>query len=722
MVWWRNFVGATFGASGRGGGVLVRLAVAAGALGFGSSAARAQVSFKPPVSLGVSNAPALGQGGITVARAANGRLLAVWSDNRSGDHDVYGVLIGPAGNVIGTPAGFKIAGVSGTNEGDPRVAACGNRFLVVWGNGVGDGSTTDIFATRVNTSGTVLDAAPIVISNAAGVQHNQRQPASDGVDTFLVAFRTASESVYGGIRTMRVRASTGATLDPAGGVALAPGVDGEGLKKNASVSFGAGRFLVTWDDERDRAGYPGEGIDIFGAFVAPATGSVVGVPFATTRASSCQEGSRSAFDGSNFIVTHNDERATGCVTGDVYGERVSPAGQVLDPVDPTGMIGGLLVASDPAGYPGSNQASTSVTAGDCARVVTYADAATPAPNVALRMKRMNEDGSLEAGQLAALPGDLIASGVPSPGVSTRAEIAPLAPNTYLLAYALNNRPTLRVAQYASPIVSVIAQDVLNHPRGVASDAAGNIYVADTNNHRVRVYDRAGAFLFGFGGRGAGNGQLNGPFGIAVDAQGNIVVADTGNNRVQVFSGAGVYKFKFGSTGTGNGQFRFPAGIAVGPTGDIYVADTDNDRVQVFSGGGSFKSKFGTRGGALGQFRAPRGVAFDGSGTIFVIERDGDRVQVFSAPGVPVSLITAPNVMRYARGIAVDRAGRVIVANSMSNRVLVFSPRGQLSSTFGDLGANPGLFNDAASVAVDRQGRVLVVDNLNNRVQVFDCVP
>jgi len=311
--------------------MLVLLAV----IGVPAPSAHAQLTLGPPILLGPPGLTSLGQGGITAARAANGRVLVVWSDNRTGDHDVYGALFSPNGALIGFPNGFKIAGSPGTNEGDPRVAACGNRFLVVWGNGIGDGDTTDLFATRVNTNGVVLDASPIIISNQPGVQHNQRQPSSDDVDTFIVPFRTASDSIYGGINTMRVQASTGATLDPPGGVVVAKGVDAQGLKKNASTSFGAGRFLITWDDERDRSAYPGEGIDIFGAFIDPATGAMIGQPFATTRAYSCQEGSRSAFDGVNFLVAHTDERLTNCVTADVYAERVTPAGVVLDQVDRT---------------------------------------------------------------------------------------------------------------------------------------------------------------------------------------------------------------------------------------------------------------------------------------------------------------------------------------------------------------------------------------------------
>jgi len=93
---------------------------------------------------------------------------------------------------------------------------------------------------------------------------------------------------------------------------------------------------------------------------------------------------------------------------------------------------------------------------------------------------------------------------------------------------------------------------------------------------------AASFSFAFGSFGTGNGQFNSPRGIAVGSGGNIYVADTNNNRVQIFDSSGAFQSTFGSFGTGNGQFNFPFGIAVGSGGNIYVADSFNRRVQVFS--------------------------------------------------------------------------------------------------------------------------------------------
>ncbi|MFM6057406.1 MAG: 6-bladed beta-propeller, partial [Microcystis aeruginosa] len=92
---------------------------------------------------------------------------------------------------------------------------------------------------------------------------------------------------------------------------------------------------------------------------------------------------------------------------------------------------------------------------------------------------------------------------------------------------------------------------------------------------------SGVFQSTFGSFGTGNGQFNSPYGIAVGSGGNIYVTDTFNDRVQVFNPSGVFQSTFGSFGTGNGEFSSPYGIAVGSRGNIYVADTANNRVQVF---------------------------------------------------------------------------------------------------------------------------------------------
>jgi len=120
------------------------------------------------------------------------------------------------------------------------------------------------------------------------------------------------------------------------------------------------------------------------------------------------------------------------------------------------------------------------------------------------------------------------------------------------------------------------------PRGIAVGSDGNIYVADSNNDRVQIFNSRSFFRYAFGSQGSGKGQFFSPQGIAVDGGGNIYVADTNNNRVQIFNSRAAFQSTFGSFGTGDGEFFSPTGIAVHGGGNIYVSDADNDRVQVFS--------------------------------------------------------------------------------------------------------------------------------------------
>lgn len=703
------------------------LLVLAGAVGASPQGAAQSVAYDPPIALTAAPVNTIGQAGITVARAQNGTSLAVWSDDRTGDHDVYGALFDANGVLRSPIGGFKIVGFLGTPEGDPRVAACGNVFLVVWGNGITDMLSSgdidipinDLYATRVDSAGTILDATPIVIAAQPYKEHNVRISESDGVDTFMVAFRTTGETIFGGINFMRVSAATGATLDPPGGVVFSPGGIGY-FKKNPSVAFGADRFFITWDDGRDFCHYAGESgcIDIYGAFVDPATGSAIGPQFATTSAFSCQEGSRSKFNGSHFLVVHNDERITNCSTSDFTGERVTPDGVVLDSVDGTGLVGGLWIASDPPGSPGTTQLGVVMAADACGSVVTYLDAAVPPPLLARRMKRIDGDGRLEFGDSPGRPGSLVALG--ASGTRPALEGVALGKFRYLLAYTLGNQPFVRVARFLTPFLRLIIANQLKRPRGVAVAAQGDIVVADTGNNRVRVFDAEGVLKFQFGALGSAAGQFRNPFGVAIGANGDVYVADTGNNRVQVFGATGNFKFQFGGFGTANGRFRQPLGIAVGTSGDVLVADTSNDRVQVFTASGAFKFKFGSPGSLPGQFKAARAVAQDAFGRIYVADRDNNRVQVFTATGVFSSVIQGS--LRRPRGVAVDGAGKIFVADSENDRIVVFSPQGQIYYPFGKAGKASGQFNTATAVALDAKGNSYVADYRNDRIQVFGCVP
>jgi DNA-binding beta-propeller fold protein YncE len=128
---------------------------------------------------------------------------------------------------------------------------------------------------------------------------------------------------------------------------------------------------------------------------------------------------------------------------------------------------------------------------------------------------------------------------------------------------------------------------MNFPNGVATDAAGNVYVTDSNNGRLLVFGQDGSVVTQVG-RGSGTGNLGLPRGVAVDGQGRVYVVDTSGQSVFVYGtyqeGASGLEYlgSFGSQGVSNGAFAYPNGIAVDGRGRLYVADSANDRVQLWS--------------------------------------------------------------------------------------------------------------------------------------------
>ena len=263
--------------------------------------------------------------------------------------------------------------------------------------------------------------------------------------------------------------------------------------------------------------------------------------------------------------------------------------------------------------------------------------------------------------------------------------------------------------------------------GVAVDASGNVFVADTSNHRVQRYDAAAGTWATLGGLsyGSGNGQFALPSGVAVDPSGTgqaVVVADTNNSRVQVLTNALAYSAQFGSFGTGNGQFSLPHGVAVDGAGNRWVADTFNSRVQVFTSGGSYSAQFGSSGTGDGQFLRPSGVAVAPDGSVLVADKNIHRVQRFSSGGVYQSQfgVYGSGVGQFASpvGIACDSAGNVYVADSDNHRVQVFDPGGNVLALFGGYGSGAGQMRSPAGVAVDFAGNVYVAESGNDRVSVW----
>ncbi len=225
----------------------------------------------------------------------------------------------------------------------------------------------------------------------------------------------------------------------------------------------------------------------------------------------------------------------------------------------------------------------------------------------------------------------------------------------------------------------------NEPWGVAVGPNGSVYVADTWNHRIQKFTEDGRPIKMWGQYGQPVAELPesrssfwGPRGIAVDSQGRVFVADTGNKRIVVFDADGNYITEFGSAGLDPGQFDEPVGVAISPKGTVYVTDTWNQRIQAFipseDGALYLPSAQWDVNAWFGQSVDNKPfIAAGANEHVFITDPEGYRVIEFTESGEFVrtwgDFGTGDAELGLVSGIAVDRLGFIWVVDSGNNRIL-----------------------------------------------------
>lgn len=214
------------------------------------------------------------------------------------------------------------------------------------------------------------------------------------------------------------------------------------------------------------------------------------------------------------------------------------------------------------------------------------------------------------------------------------------------------------------------------PFGIAVDERDNVYVVDSVQRLVRVFDASGKFL-----RNILDERMERPTGIAIDpVRRRMYVADSSrrastNHVIHVFDGAGAYLKPIGGRGDGEAKFNFPTYLAVDGDGRLYVTDTLNARVQVFDAEGRYLTTFGERGDTFGKFDKPKGVALDSFGNVYVVDSSWNNVQIFNGKRQVLLYFAGhgriPGLLFNPTGIAIDRENRIYVADTYNSRVAIY---------------------------------------------------
>lgn len=266
---------------------------------------------------------------------------------------------------------------------------------------------------------------------------------------------------------------------------------------------------------------------------------------------------------------------------------------------------------------------------------------------------------------------------------------------------------------------------LSAPNAVATDDSGKIYVTDTRNHRIAVFNRSGAFLYSFGKllldpktKKALPGSIVFPSGIAVAENGDIYVTSARRSTLMVFSNQGKLRREI--------PVDRPISVMVDKE-KVYVSTPG--QIWVFSLKGELLNRFGSKGRRLGEFEYPAGLAVDNKGYLFVSDTNNHRLQIFTPRGElyaykgtpPKSLNDSGRYFGLNTGLVFDSQQRLYVVDTFRHSIRIFNHDGNELAEVGQEGDAEGHFNYPSGIAYLGGSLFAVADKWNDRVQVVRIV-
>jgi hypothetical protein len=307
--------------------------------------------------------------------------------------------------------------------------------------------------------------------------------------------------------------------------------------------------------------------------------------------------------------------------------------------------------------------------------------------------------------------------------------------------------------------------LVNTPGAVAVDGSGNFYIADTYNGVIRKVTASGTITtvagngtFGYSGDNgpATSAQLSWPYGVALDAAGDLYIADTYNNRIRMVAPGGTITTVAGNGTRGYGgdgglaisaELYYPHGVAVDGSGDLFIGDTGNHRVRevtasnISTVAGDGTQGYTGNGGAAtsAEINAPQGVAVDSAGNLYIADTQNSAIRKVVKTTSLISTLAGTGVqgylgdggaatsaqLNYPTGVSLDAAGNIYVSDWGNNRLREVSASGNIWTVAGNGGsgysgdgrppARAQLFRPSG-VAVDVFGTILVADSDNNAIR------